>query len=59
MKCLLLGTMKCSTGDISLIEWADRVSGCLTVKYLKITLKLVFNKAIYIDFMGYGSTIRK
>ncbi|MFO0794946.1 MAG: tRNA (adenosine(37)-N6)-threonylcarbamoyltransferase complex ATPase subunit type 1 TsaE [Candidatus Brocadiaceae bacterium] len=55
-----LGSDEMIYGDgVSLIEWADRVSGCLPQEYLKITLTLVSDNERYVELEGYGEHYTK
>lgn len=55
-----IGSDEMLYGDgVSLIEWADRVSGCLPQEYLKITLMLVSDNERYIELQGYGEHYTK
>ena len=52
---IAIGSDEMIYGDgVSLIEWADRVSGCLPREYLKITLTHVSDSERYIELQGYG-----
>ena len=55
-----MGSDEMIYGDgVSLIEWADRVSGCLPMEYLKITLTHVSDNERYIELQGYGEHYTK
>ena len=55
-----LGSEEMVYGDgVSLIEWADKVYGCLPQEYLKITLTLVSDNERHVELQGYGERYTK
>lgn len=44
---------------VAIVEWADKVSGCLPKEYLKITLTAVSENERNIEICGYGSRYGK
>lgn len=44
---------------VAIVEWADKVSGCLPKEYLKITLTAVSENERNIEIRGYGSRYDK
>ena len=50
-----IGSDEIIYGDgVSIVEWADKVSGCLPEKYLKITLTAVSKNERNIELQSYG-----
>lgn len=44
---------------VAIVEWADKVSGCLPEEYLKITLHAVSENERNIEICGYGKRYGK
>ncbi|GAN33807.1 MAG: tRNA (adenosine(37)-N6)-threonylcarbamoyltransferase complex ATPase subunit type 1 TsaE [Candidatus Brocadia sp. AMX2] len=44
---------------VAIVEWADKVSGCLPREYLKITLTAVSESERKMEICGYGSRYDK
>ncbi|TVL99894.1 MAG: tRNA (adenosine(37)-N6)-threonylcarbamoyltransferase complex ATPase subunit type 1 TsaE [Candidatus Brocadia sp. WS118] len=55
-----IGSDEMIYGDgVALVEWADKVSGCLPEEYLKITLRAVSENERSIEICGYGKRYDK
>lgn len=50
-----IGSDEMISGDgVAIVEWADKVSGCLPKEYLQITLTAVSQNERNIEICGYG-----